>query len=674
MQLSDSISTGDLVTSANFDVDCLVSSLRPTAIAALAPVAYVGIGSYDVVKDVVQKYLSGTLEDSLLSTDSTLDLHLEKSSSSGAAPRFLRSVVMPECAGLTTTPLVRHPNIIPVLGMIKMLEHHYILQPKAPYTLKTILHYSPKVVKSDWHIRFLMYQILSAVNYIHELGLHHGAICPANILLTDTCWTWLNIFSGTNVQKKLNLDCKYQPMSKVCCSKDSCTSQVLYADLKLSHDMDWQLNFKRWWSGDLSNYDYLLFLNRLAGRRWGDHIFHVVMPWVIDFTIKPDENSDLGWRDLRKSKWRLTKGDEQLDFTYTTSEIPHHISDECLSELAVCSYKARRLPLNLLRSAVRSVYEPNEYPSSMQRLYQWTPDECIPEFYSDPKIFVSNHSGMIDLAIPHWASCAEEFIKIHRACLESLRVSREIHHWIDIIFGYKMSGEAAVAAKNVMLHTSNSAAPRSMGRRQLFTHPHPMRSAFSPEFHSGVKLFKAHEKFNSGVLNEVVLESENLVNEELKMPGLAYMEEVEAVGFFREEYQSLSPVYNLNEVKSYNSEFLMGEGDHEPSTQPARPYITTSAKSLDLYEEVDSDSRCFHDLLLWQNKSHVGLSSEHTATDIFSAGCVLAELYMMKPLFNPLSLTSYDEVGDLLGLTNEFPSDAELFLKIMLQRDWKRYI
>ncbi|GBG89439.1 hypothetical protein CBR_g49230 [Chara braunii] len=114
----------------------------------------------------------------------------------------------------------------------------------------------------------------------------------------------------------------------------------------------------------------------------------------------------------------LPSGDEQLDFTYSSSETPHHISDECLSELAVCIYKARRLPLWILKQQVRSVYEPNEYPSSMSRLYEWTPDECIPEFFTDADIFVSRHEGMSDLAVPEWACDCTDFISLHRGvCL-----------------------------------------------------------------------------------------------------------------------------------------------------------------------------------------------------------------------------------------------------------------
>lgn len=62
----------------------------------------------------------------------------------------------------------------------------------------------------------------------------------------------------------------------------------------------------------------------------------------------------------------------------------------------------------ILRRHVRTKYEPNEYPKDMHRLYQWTPDECIPEFFTDASIFSSIHADMPDLQYPAWASSADD--------------------------------------------------------------------------------------------------------------------------------------------------------------------------------------------------------------------------------------------------------------------------
>ena len=147
---------------------------------------------------------------------------------------------------------------------------------------------------------------------------------------------------------------------------------------------------RAWQRGELSNFDYLMELNLLAGRRLGDLTRYPLLPWVLDMTEPPQagiNNSKVsasimrsvaeqmptssaslavhadpppgasqavhrhplaGWRDLSRSKWRLAKGDEQLDATFTNSA--HHVS-EALSELATFIYKARSLEVLLLLSA-----------------------------------------------------------------------------------------------------------------------------------------------------------------------------------------------------------------------------------------------------------------------------------------------------------------------------------
>lgn len=262
-----------------------------------------------------------------------------------------------------------------------------------------------------------------------------------------------------------------------------------------------------WIEGRMSNFDYLMCLNEWAGRRSGDPNFHPVMPWVIDFT------SPTSWRDLTKTKFRLNKGDEQLDFTYANpipvsmsqggkesgasarfsshrsdAASPYHINDT-LTELTYYNYFARRTPLCVLKKYVRTNFVAAEYPSSMERLYTWSPDECIPEFYADPSIFCSLNPELPDLAVPVWAgNDVQRFLQLHREALESEQVSRFLHQWIDLTFGHKLSGEAGKQAKNVAL--MDRTAHRNHGFVQLFLIPHPPRrrvSALSSLAHKSIQ-------------------------------------------------------------------------------------------------------------------------------------------------------------------------------------------
>ncbi|MQL80327.1 hypothetical protein Taro_012750 [Colocasia esculenta] len=654
-------------------------------ITSLSPGCHIGIGSYTVIEDLVSKLLSGSTEDHVISS---LHLFLEGKAPGPCAADFLNSIGLPSFMEKDVPYCMRHPNIAPIIGVLQTVGYTNLLQYKTPYTLENIFHYSPNTLKSDWQIRFLMYQILCALSYIHGLGSAHGNICPSSIMLTDGYWSWLSICDGR--LGTLDLKEVSVPSTNGHCCMENCPCQNIYANLRLSASIDWASDFRRWWVGELSNYEYLLILNKIAGRRWGDHTFHTVMPWVIDFSVKPDENSDAGWRDLEKSKWRLAKGDEQLDFTYLTSEVPHHISDECLSELAVCSYKARRLPLSILRSAVRSVYEPNEYPSNMQRLYQWTPDECIPEFYSDPRIFSSLHAGMSDLSVPSWAKSAEEFISLHRAALESNHVSQQIHHWIDITFGYKLSGEASILAKNVMLPTSDPTMPKSMGRRQLFSRPHPMRQCCAPNsLHNPkehwINYHMPRNRSNKNINSSGKLDITQSPEQDCILSETSYLQELEEAASFCEHARYLCPVYSFGE--NIRKEMVINEQTDEGSMTctlkraDTENNLAVSSESSDVdlacllesFEVDDNGSMGFQELLLWRWQSSASeILSEHIAGDIFSVGCILAELYLKSPLFDSVSLRAYLDDDVLPGLLQELPPHVRMLVESCILKDWRR--
>ncbi|KAG1684862.1 hypothetical protein DVH05_020020 [Phytophthora capsici] len=306
----------------------------------------------------------------------------------------------------------------------------------------------------DLKKRLVLFQLRRVLEFLHERGLACGGFSPRDLHLTDTLWLHLSAL----------------PRVLDACSNETGT-QGETANLSVPRGIESRSITERWCTGDINNFEYLMALNTAAGRRMEDGVFHPFLPWVTDFTEGPQG----GWRDLGMSKFRLNKGDAQLDRTFASSAVPHHIT-ESLSEITFYIYSARRAPMALLRRVVRGNFQAREYPATMVRMYEWTPDECIPEFYTDPAVFKSLHGDeMDDLQFPQWGEGqnAASFVKCHRDMLESDEVSARLHKWIDLNFGVALSGEAAIREKNVPLvaHT----AGKSPGFVQLFDVAHPVR-------------------------------------------------------------------------------------------------------------------------------------------------------------------------------------------------------
>ncbi|KZC07324.1 putative inactive serine/threonine-protein kinase lvsG, partial [Dufourea novaeangliae] len=396
-------------------------------------------------------------------------------------------LVLSVLPGVTTEA---HCNLLPILFAIETASAFVTLHEQtAEYSLRECVMYSPAVLSmSHGKSLFLVYQLLQLYRDLHDRGLVLGEITLSDILLMDNFTIQVlpklsdNVYikSESQVHKvSANHEIKWKNFSGYKKTIDVISSSAMsQGNPRFGTNESIEKLCEMWVYNCISNYDYLTALNNMAGRRYGDPSCHHVMPWVTDFTSRCGGN----WRDLTKSKFRLNKGDRQLDLTFDSQSVAvgHHVSD-VLSEITYYVYLSRRYDKSVLCKHVRPQWVPGEYPASIQRLHDWSPDECIPQFFSDPNVFKSIHEDLPDLEIPAWATSPEDFIEKHREALESFYVSERLHHWIDLTFGYKLSGSAAVKSKNVCLQlVDNHTGLTNSGVVQLFTQPHPQKIIPSP--------------------------------------------------------------------------------------------------------------------------------------------------------------------------------------------------
>lgn len=268
-----------------------------------------------------------------------------------------------------------HPNLYPVLAVIE-INSHFVLVHKnfMKNTLHDCVTFSPAMIEKSFNKPlFIIYQLWQLIKTLHDRGLLIGNIALVDIFLTENLWLQvmpqidLNILQNTDVSDNTLNDSNVSINRKMPLKTNTSLLSELTYSLKDYCEM--------WCNGQISNFNYLTILNNLSGRRLGDPSFHHIMPWVTDFVSR----NGMNWRDLTKSKYRLNKGDTHLDLMFAPSSsanmVPHHVSD-ALSEITYMVYMARRTPKSVLCKHVRRIWVPHEYPASIQRLYDWTPDEC----------------------------------------------------------------------------------------------------------------------------------------------------------------------------------------------------------------------------------------------------------------------------------------------------------
>ena len=243
-----------------------------------------------------------------------------------------------------------------------------------------------------------------------------------------------------------------------------------------------------WTRRQLSNYDYLMALNTLAGRSFNDLTQYPVMPWVLADYSSPtlDLNSPASYRDLSKPVGALNSRRIQLfrermeglvSADGDATSIPPFLYGSHYSSAGVVLFYLLRLQpwtsLALEQQGGRFDV-PDRLFFSIPEVWRGVNSsmsdvkELTPEWFTTPAMFgeprTTTHAvlplgelqegnrAVTGVTLPPWARTPEEFVWLHRAALESEMVSAHLHEWIDLIFGYKQRGDAALAADNLFYY------------------------------------------------------------------------------------------------------------------------------------------------------------------------------------------------------------------------------
>ncbi|CAN0375543.1 unnamed protein product, partial [Hapterophycus canaliculatus] len=136
----------------------------------------------------------------------------------------------------------------------------------------------------DLIVRFVFYQLLRALDFLHSREITVGNLSSSNILLTEHAWVQI----APSIP--LLLDRRQRRRRRPPPERRKRQQQGLIRRPPPSTGSprpppgeNLPLTY-RWVKGMVSNLEYLLAVNAAAGRLVGDRSCHPIVPWVCDFT------------------------------------------------------------------------------------------------------------------------------------------------------------------------------------------------------------------------------------------------------------------------------------------------------------------------------------------------------------------------------------------------------
>ncbi|EAY08792.1 Beige/BEACH domain containing protein [Trichomonas vaginalis G3] len=279
----------------------------------------------------------------------------------------------------------------------------------------------------------------------------------------------------------------------------------------------------KWISGEITNFEYLIALNKYSGRSFNDPAQYPMMPWVIlDYdSEKIDLNDKKLYRNMSKPVGALDN--DRLEILKKNADnrnvgLPKEnwflYGTGPICPMQVYGYFVRLEPF----TSMHIQFQGGKFDNSsrifksiqqcfkncthnLQSFYELTPEFYIsPEFLTNSEHFDLGTGDEGNVKLPSWSKTDYEFIYLNRKALESDFVSSNLHNWIDLIWGYKQNGQKAIEADNVFdpsmyetfvvkdsdialkLHTETVRKEVGQIPTQMFFEPHKQRNVVKNSF------------------------------------------------------------------------------------------------------------------------------------------------------------------------------------------------
>ena len=233
-----------------------------------------------------------------------------------------------------------------------------------------------------------------------------------------------------------------------------------------------------WKTNQWTNFQYLMYVNDIAGRSFKNIFQYPIFPWVLaDYSsntidlLKPSSYRDFSKPAAALSFQRASNALEMYKALQGSHvEHPWMYGSHYSNAGIVVFFRVRQHPRLMLKLQGGKFDNPNRMFTSIDSSWKSMCSslandvkELIPELYhprAGRRLLSSSQSIEVgstgsedillhDVLLPPWSENLEDFLSTMRLAIESKYVSDHLHLWIDLIFGHKSRGALAEQSMNV---------------------------------------------------------------------------------------------------------------------------------------------------------------------------------------------------------------------------------